>query len=92
MLKNLSRSIPLNSRGASTSSFSEELIGSAIEVFQEEDGVLLSREEAIEALNSLGGLFLAFAGGRPVPTRLSARDGTLPVGKGVDSTLGVSNT
>jgi len=41
--------------------FSEELIEETIRAFKEEDNVEFSREQAIEALNDLSGLFLAFS-------------------------------
>ena len=61
MSKNSSRIVPLENRGISSSIFSEELIQKIIKVFQEEDGFLLSREKAIEALDSFADLYLAFA-------------------------------
>jgi hypothetical protein len=41
--------------------FSIELIEETIKVFQEEDGVILSQDEAEVALEGLSGLFLAYA-------------------------------
>jgi len=43
------------------SNFSNNLIQETIATFREEDGISLSEEEAINILNSLGGLFLAFS-------------------------------
>jgi hypothetical protein len=60
--QNSVRIVPLENRGISSSIFSEELIQKIINVFQKEDGVLLSREKAIEALDSFADLYLAFAG------------------------------
>lgn len=75
-----------------TFTFSQNLISNCIKSFKEENGVDISAETANEYLNSMAGLFLAFAEGRPVPTALAA-GGTLPVDKRRgDSTLGVSNT
>jgi len=51
--------------------FSPELIQEAIRVFREEDGIELSQEQAVDALNAFADLFLAFAGegaGRDRPT------------------------
>lgn len=44
--------------------YSPQLIDDAIEIFREEDGILLSKDEAVTALEGLAGLFLAFAGER----------------------------
>jgi len=53
--------------------FSYNLIQETINVFQEEDGILLSETEAIEILSSLAGLYLAFAReGKATPARLQA--------------------
>jgi hypothetical protein len=41
--------------------FINELIGETIKFFKQEDGVDFSKEQAIEALNGLGNLYLAFA-------------------------------
>lgn len=40
--------------------YSEQLIQKTIKVFKEEDDLNISEETAIEYLNNLGGLFLAF--------------------------------
>ncbi len=40
--------------------YSEDLILSTIKCFAEENGCLLTREMAIEYLNNLSGLFIAF--------------------------------
>ncbi len=40
--------------------YSEKLIEEAITCFKEENGILLTREKAIEYLDGLAGLFLAF--------------------------------
>ncbi|MBY0294144.1 hypothetical protein K2Q08_02320 [Patescibacteria group bacterium] len=42
--------------------FSPNLIQETINVFREEDGILLSEEEAISYLHSFADLYLAFAG------------------------------
>lgn len=42
-------------------SYSQNLINKTIEVFKKEDGLEISAETACEYLDSLGGLFLAFA-------------------------------
>jgi hypothetical protein len=44
------------------SSFSQNLIQETIKVFKEEDGIELTPEQAELYLQSLAGLFLAFAG------------------------------
>lgn len=44
--------------------FSQKLIEETIKVFREEDSIELSPETANEYLDSLGGLFLAFASKR----------------------------
>ena len=41
--------------------FSEELIEETIKCFWEENGLVISKETAIEYLNNLAGLYLAFA-------------------------------
>ena len=41
--------------------FSKELIERCIEYFKEENGVEFSWEEAIEALEGLAGLYMAFS-------------------------------
>jgi hypothetical protein len=54
-------------------SFSKELIADTITCFKEEDGLLLSEEEAIEVLHSFAGLYLAFArGSKASPAALAA--------------------
>jgi hypothetical protein len=72
--------------------FPEELIVETIACFLDEDGVVLSEEEAVSALRNLGGLFLAFAtgenergsgqrlsaGGAPRSTGARNTGGTLP--------------
>ena len=57
--------------------FSQQLISDTIACFKEEDGVFLSHEEAVEVLESLGGLFLAFSSDStsPAPERAFARTG-----------------
>lgn len=42
--------------------FSPKLILDTISCFKEEDGVVLTESEAVEVLDSLAGLYLAFAG------------------------------
>ena len=75
-----------------SSNFSQNLIQDCIKSFKEENGVDISAETANEYLNSMAGLFLAFAEKRPVPNA-SASGGTLPVDTNHgDLTLGVSNT
>lgn len=67
--------------------YPKKLVDECILVFKDEDGVCLSEEEAEQILDSLGGLFLAFASGgseRVAGTRLSADGGS--------RSLGVSNT
>ena len=72
--------------------FSQNLIDETIRCFKEEDGLDLSPEQANEYLNSMAGLFLAFAEKRAVPIA-NATGGTLPVDTNHgDLTLGVSNT
>jgi hypothetical protein len=44
-------------------SFSQELIRDTIACFQEEDGVVLSEDQANAVLRAFAGLFLAFAEG-----------------------------
>lgn len=58
--------------------FNDKLIQETITVFREEDGLELTPEEACVYLQSLGGLFLAFAKGggnrasnTPVPPPLT---------------------
>ena len=41
--------------------YENNLIRETIACFKEEDGIVLSEQEAIEFLDSLGGLFLAFS-------------------------------
>ncbi len=41
--------------------YSKKLVKETIECFKEEDGIDISKETAIEYLDSLGNLFLAFA-------------------------------
>ena len=60
--------------------FSKKLIRETILVFREEDNIELSLEQANEYLDSLGGLFLAFANHKETP------HDTLSVG-GVSSDL-----
>jgi hypothetical protein len=43
--------------------YSPELIAETIACFQEEDGIVLSEDQAIAVLRGLSGLFLAFAEG-----------------------------
>lgn len=52
-----------------SSFFSQNLINETIRCFQEEDGVLLSEQEAIAALENMAGLFLAFGGSKAAPAR-----------------------
>lgn len=69
------------------SKFSPQLVSDTIACFKEEDGIELTQEQAIEALESFAGLYLAFApdgNERAGGTRLSADDGS--------RSLGVSNT
>ena len=40
--------------------FSQKLIAETIACFKEEDGLSLSQDEAIAALEALGGLYIAF--------------------------------
>lgn len=40
--------------------FSKELVERCVVVFKEDHGVTLSADEAVEALDNLGGLFLSF--------------------------------
>jgi len=42
-------------------SYSDELIDEFIQNVQKENGVILNKEKAIEALDNLSGLFLAFS-------------------------------
>lgn len=42
------------------SQYSPQLIQMAMEIFKEEDGLLLSEEQAIDALEAYADLFLAF--------------------------------
>ena len=55
--------------------FSQELVDETIRCFLEENGLVLSQNEAIEALNNLAGLFLAFVpvDRRTNPARIRAR-------------------
>ena len=55
-----------------SSFFSKKLIQETIDVFKEEDGILLSEEEAIEILESLASLVLALSKKRAVPAGASA--------------------
>jgi hypothetical protein len=59
-------------------SFSPELIADTIACFKDEDGIVLSEEEAIEVLHSFAGLYLAFAGGSgaAAPAALAAETPT----------------
>ncbi len=68
--------------------FSDTLINDAISVFKDENDILLSTEEAIAVLDSLAGLFLAFAKEetrlpsafmRGEPLSLSSRDIVLDI-------------
>lgn len=43
--------------------FSQQLVSDTIACFKEEDGIELTPEQAIEALEAFAGLYLAFAGG-----------------------------
>ncbi len=71
--------------------FSQQLISETITCFYEEDGVLLTQEEALAVLDSLSGLYLAFTPGQcgdGSGTRLSADGGVHPAGaRNTGSTL-----
>ncbi len=54
--------------------YSEKLIQDTIQVFFDEDGILFSRDEAITALDSLSGLFLAFGEREPRHAPQRARE------------------
>lgn len=56
-------------------SYSQNLIQETIKVFKEEDGVDISVDTAIEYLNQLSGLFLAFAGYKETPHGTSSAGG-----------------
>lgn len=43
-----------------STTYNKNLITETINVFREEDGVLLSKEEAVAILDSFAGLYLAF--------------------------------
>jgi len=59
--------------------FSKVLIADTIACFKEEDGLLLSEEEAVAVLHSFAGLYLAFArGSRTAPARLKAAGPATP--------------
>lgn len=74
--------------------YSKTLVDECILLFKEENGIALSREEAGQFLDSLGGLFLAFVdmggvGGRAQPAT------SRPFGRGDtegSSSTGVRNT
>ncbi len=51
------------------SAFSQNLIDETIRCFQEEDGVLLSEQEAIDALENMAELFLAYVRPKATPAR-----------------------
>ena len=46
--------------------FSQQLVSDTITCFKEEDGIELTQEQAIEALESFAGLYMAFAEGGAV--------------------------
>lgn len=55
--------------------FSPQLVSDTIACFKEEDGIELTQEQAIEALESFAGLYLAFAEGRAAdPAHLKAAE------------------
>lgn len=56
----LTKTPPLHNEVNSSSSFSQELIEQTIQIFKEENGILLSEEGAVMALNNLAGVFLAY--------------------------------
>lgn len=67
--------------------FSQQLVFDTIACFKEEDGVELTQEEAVEALESFAGLYLAFA-----PKEDERADGARLSADGGSRSLGVSNT
>lgn len=70
----ISRHIPVLKSTVNQGKFSQNLIQKTIEIFYQEDFVVLTPEEACVYLQSLGGLFLAFAKG--AGTRVPKGSGT----------------
>lgn len=69
--------------------FNQGLIQETIDCFREEDGIVITPEQAEEYLSSFADLFLAFAG-ESRPRSLEA--GGSPAAPSEPPTLGVSNT